>query len=194
MKKISHLLILLLMVSLVAVLGTWFATDFYKEKTEFSSSGVMEKFNTISELNSIEMYFNEVVDYKNAKFFEDFKVPFTEKVFVFKVEAKVKAGINLSQLEEKDITVKENSISIRLPQPKITSKEILSSKLYYEKDGLFNEVTTEDTLAALDKFMSSLEDHALKSGILEKSEENTKLQVENLLYAMGFETVQVTFQ
>ena len=194
MKKTYQIIIVLLVISLVAVSTAWFATGFLKDKTEFSSSSVMEKFKTISELNTIEMYFNEIIDYKNAKFFEDFKLPFTEKSFVFKVEAKVKAGIDLSQLEEKDITVQDKSISIRLPQPKITSKEILSSKLYYEKDGLFNEVTTEDTLAALESFQDGLDDHALKSGILEKAEANTKLYVENLLYSMGFETANITFE
>ncbi len=194
MKKIYQVIIILLVVSLVAVSGTWFTLELFKDKTEFSSSGVMEKFQTISELNSIEMYFNEIIDYKNAKFFDTFKVPFTEKSFVFKVEAKVKAGIDLSQLEEKDITVQDKSITIKLPKPKITSKEVLSYKLYFEKNGLFNEVTTEDTLTALANFQDSLESHALKSGILEKAEENTKLYVENLLYSMGFETVNITFK
>lgn len=193
MKKTYNIIIIILVISLLAVSGAWFALDLFKDKTEFSSSGVMEKFKTISELNSIEMYFNEIIDFKNAKFFQEFKVPFTEKAFVFKVEAKVKAGIDLSQLEEKDIAIQDKSITIKLPNPKITSKEILSSKLYYEKDGLFNEVTTEDTLIALESFQNTLESHALESGIIEKAETNTKLYVENLLYSMGFETVQITF-
>ncbi|MBK5246016.1 MAG: DUF4230 domain-containing protein, partial [Peptostreptococcaceae bacterium] len=75
----------------------------------------------------------------------------------------------------------------------ITSKEILSYKFGYEKDGLFNEVTTEDTLTALSTFRNDLEQQALDSGINEKAMDSTKIYVENLLYTMGFESVNVTF-
>jgi len=193
MIKAYRIIISILVISLVIVSGAWLSTGVFKDKSEFSTTGVMEKFNKISELNSIEMYFNEIIDYNNAKFFKELKLPFTEKSFMFKVVAKVKSGIDLSAIKEKDITIEDKSISIKLPQPEITSKEILSYKFYYEKDALFNEVTTEDTLTALSTFKDSLAKQALDSGITEKAMENTKLYVENLLYSMGFESVNVTF-
>lgn len=194
MKRTYQLIIGVLVISLAIVSGAWFSTGLFQDRSEFSSSGVMEKFKAISEFNSVEMYFNEIIDYNNAKFFQELKLPFTEKTFLFQVKAKVKSGIDLSLLVEEDIVVDGKSISIKLPKPKITSKEILSYKSYYEKDGLFNEVTTEDTLAALESFQDSLEEQALESGIIEKSMENTRQYVENLLFSMGFESVHVAFK
>ena len=193
MIKTYRIIISILVIALVIVSGVWLSTGIFKDKSEISTTGVMEKFNTINELNSIEMYFNEIIDYNNAKFFKELKLPFTEKSFMFKVEAKVKSGIDLSKIKEKDIVIKDKSISIKLPQPEITSKEILSYKFYYEKDALFNEITTEDTLTALSTFRDNLEQQALDSGIKEKAMENTKQYVENLLYSMGFESANVTF-
>lgn len=193
MSKLNRILVPVLIAALVIVSVTWFTTGFLKDKSEYSTTGVMEKFNTISELNAIEMYFNEIIDYNNAKFFKELKLPFTEKSFMFKVEAKAKAGIDLTKIAEKDIRINDKSIAITLPRPTVTSKEILDYKFYYEKNGLFNQVTTEDTLTALDTFNDSLEKQALDSGIIEKAMENTKLYMENLLYSMGFESVQVSF-
>ncbi len=160
-------------------------------KTEFEASGVLEKVQSVSELNTVEMYFNEIIDFKNAKMFNEYEIPFTEKSFIFTVKAKVKAGINLSMLKESDLVISDQAIEITLPEPQITSKEILSYKAYDEKDGLFNEVTNEDTLKALDEFTLKLEQQAKESGIERQSKERTVQTMEHLLQLMGFEKITV---
>ena len=140
------------------------------------------------------MYFSEIIDFKNAKLFNDFQIPFTEKSFIFTVKSRVKAGVNLEDLTAKDISVLQKKLTINLPEPMITSKEILSYKVYDEKDGLFNEVTTEDTLKALKLFEKDIEKQAIESNIIDKAKANTELIVKNLFLSYGFEEVIIDWK
>ena len=194
MKKIYKTMLLMLIVILATISVTFFVTSKFHEQELYSASGVLEQVKDISELNTVEMYFNEIIDFKNAKLFNNFQIPFTEKSFIFTVKSKVKAGVDLSSIDEGDIAISGKSLLIKLPNPTITSKEILSYKVYDEKNGLFNEVTTEDTLKALELFEKDMEEQALSSGIIEKSKENTEHIIRNLFLSYGFESIELEWK
>ena len=194
MKKIYKTMLLMLIVILATISVTFIVTNKFHEQELYSASGVLEQVKDISELNTVEMYFNEIIDFKNAKLFNNFQIPFTEKSFIFTVKSKVKAGVDLSSIDEGDIAISGKSLIIKLPNPKITSKEILSYKVYDEKNGLFNEVTTEDTLKALELFEKDMEEQALSSGIIEKSKENTEHIIRNLFLSYGFESIELEWK
>ena len=194
MKKIYKTMLLMLIVILATISVTFFVTNKFHEQEHYSASGVLEQVKDISELNTVEMYFNEIIDFKNAKLFNNFQIPFTEKSFIFTVKSKVKAGVDLSSIDESDIAISGKSLLIQLPNPTITSKEILSYKVYDEKNGLFNEVTTEDTLKALELFEKDMEEQALSSGIIEKSKENTEHIIRNLFLSYGFESIEIEWK
>ena len=194
MKKIYKTMLLMLIVIIATISVTFFVTNKFHEQEHYSASGVLEQVKDISELNTVEMYFNEIIDFKNAKLFNNFQIPFTEKSFIFTVKSKVKAGVDLSSIDEGDIAISGKSLLIKLPNPTITSKEILSYKVYDEKNGLFNEVTTEDTLKALELFEKDMEEQALSSGIIEKSKENTEHIIRNLFLSYGFESIEIEWK
>ena len=194
MKKIYKTMLLMLIVILATISVTFFVTNKFHEQELYSASGVLEQVKDISELNTVEMYFNEIIDFKNAKLFNNFQIPFTEKSFIFTVKSKVKAGVDLSSIDEGDIAISGKSLLIQLPNPTITSKEILSYKVYDEKNGLFNEVTTEDTLKALELFEKDMEEQALSSGIIEKSKENTEHIIKKLFLSYGFESIEIEWK
>lgn len=184
----------------VVVVGTGIATAIFfhnfkfVSKTSYDSTAVLERVQTLSELNTVEMYFNEIIDYSDAKYFKQFKIPFTTKKVLFTAKARVKAGVDLSKLTVESIKVKKDYVEIILPKPTITSKEILESDAYDEQDGAFNKVTTDDTLKLLDEFTVQLEQQAINSGIIEKAEENAKLAVQNLLQIMEFKEMDIKFE
>ena len=194
MKKIYKTMLLMLIVIIATISVTFFVTNKFHEQELYSASGVLEQVKDISELNTVEMYFNEIIDFKNAKLFNNFQIPFTENSFIFTVKSKVKAGVDLSSIDEGDIAISGKSLIIQLPNPTITSKEILSYKVYDEKNGLFNEVTTEDTLKALELFEKDMEEQALSSGIIEKSKENTEHIIRNLFLSYGFESIELEWK
>lgn len=194
MKKLLKQIILIVVIGVVAAGATFVMTSRISEREIFSSSGVMEQVKNISELNTVEMYFNEIIDFKNAKLFNNFEIPFTKKSFIFTVKARVKAGIDLSSLEQSDIKIEGKKLVLRLAAPVITSGEILSYKAYDEKDGLFNEVTTEDTLRALELFEEDLKNQAKDNGIVEKAKENAEKSIGSIFMMAGYEQVDIIWK
>lgn len=183
------------------VIGLGFAFTQYgigmfriEEKSELNVSSVLEKVTQISQLDTVEMYFSEILDYQSALSINGFNLPFTEKKFIFTVKAKVQSGIDLASLTEENIQITDKKIALTLNRAKITSKEILEYRAFSEVDGIGNPVTTEDTLNTLNNFTERLEKQALENGILEKAEENAKLVLENFLILIGFEEVVITFK
>jgi hypothetical protein len=194
MKKIYRITVLALLAVIVVSGVLFFRSGLLGNQERFTSQGVIEQVKAVSELNTVEMYFSEIIDFKDALTIREIKIPLTEKSFIFTVKARVKAGTDLSGLTEEDVILEENKLTLRLADPVITSKEILSYKAYSEKDGLFNEVTNEDTLKALELFTEDLENQALENGILDKARENAEKAIEDLFAALGFETVVIQWK
>ena len=194
MRKALRQLVVIAVIAAVASVSTFLMTSHISERETFSSSGVIERVRSISELNTVEMYFNEIIDFMYAKFFNSFGIPFTQKSFIFTVKARVKAGIDLSSIKEEDVEIDGKRLVLRLDEPVITSGEILSYKAYDEKDGLFNEVTTEDTLKALELFEKDLRKQAAENGIIEKAKENAEKTIEGLFMMSGYEQVKIDWR
>lgn len=161
---------------------------------QMSVSGVLTEIKQISQLNTVEMYFNEILDYSESLQIGDFIIPFTEKKFIFIIEAKVQSGVDLSTLTEDDVEITDNKITLRLNRATITSKEILKYQAYDEKDGLFNRVSNEDTLNTLNEFKIRLENQALSKGILTSAEDNARIALTGFLRLLGFEEIFITFK
>ena len=194
MRKALRQLVVIAVIAAVASVSTFLMTSRISEREAFSSSGVIERVRSISELNTVEMYFNEIIDFKNAKLFNSFEIPFTQKSFIFTVKARVKASIDLSSIKEEDVEIDGKRLVLRLDEPVITSGEILSYKAYDEKDGLFNEVTTEDTLKALELFEKDLRKQAAENGIIEKAKENAEKTIEGIFMMSGYEQVKIDWR
>lgn len=194
MKKLKWILSAIILIIVILGGSIFFSNFKIVPHREIHSNGVLEQIKEISELNTVEMYFNEIVDFKDAKKLKGWTIPFTTKSFIFTAKARVKAGVDLSLLTESAIKIDKKQITITLPSPTITSKEILETKSYYEKDGLFNEITNDDTLEVLGTFEQQLEQQAIESGILSQAEEHAKLVVQNLLLWMDFEDITIQFQ
>lgn len=194
MKKIKNTLLLLLGLAILAGAYLMIRGLGDPSKEQITASGVLERIQPLSELNTVEMYFNEIIDFNDAKHFHNFEIPFTQKSFIFTVKARVKAGIDLMPLTEENIRISGTEIILVLPAPTITSKEILEYKAYDEQDGLFNEITTEDTFKALNQFEGSLEKQALDSGILEQAQNNARNSLTGLLKSLEFETIAIEFK
>ncbi len=166
--------------------------DFGRE-SETNVSGVLTEIKQISQLDTVEMYFNEILDYSESMNINGIEIPFTEKKFIFVVKAKVQSGIDLSTITEDDIQIIDQKIILTLNKAKITSKEVLEYDAYSESDGLFNKVSNEDTLKTLNDFRVRLEKQALDSGILVKAEDNAKIVLESFLRLLGFDEIEINF-
>jgi len=192
-KQFKGIFITVAVVFGLMIIFTFFTKFNFSSQNVMNNSTVLGKVQDISELNTVEMYFNEIVDYKGSLFFNKFEIPFTAKTLIFTIESRVKAGIDLSQLKESDIKIEKKKITLKLPQPLVTSTEILTYKAYDERNGLFNEVTNDDTLKVLNEVKDKLSDKAISSGILDKAKMTATKTVKGLLELMGFEEITITY-
>jgi hypothetical protein len=194
MKRIYPTLFFLLLALVVIQFFTPLWSFGNEEK--ITSQGVVDRIKDTSELNTVEMYFSEIIDYEKALTFKKIEIPFTQKSFIFTVKARVKAGVDLSILQKSDVVINEDerSLTIQLPDPTITSKEILSYQAYSEKNGLFNEVKNEDTLKALETFQVDLEKQAIDYGILNIAKQNAEKALSNIFKTTGFEDVKIKWE
>lgn len=194
-RLLTVILVMVITVGLIIVLTVNYFSKFkIVQKSEISISAVLEKVKQVSQLDTVELYYNEILDFRSAIEINEIEIPFTEKSFIFFVKAKVQAGIDLSTLTEDDIKIEKKKITIWLNKPTITVKEILEYKAYSENDGFFNPVTNEDTLNMLTTFLVRLDKQAKENGILEKAEANAKLSLEGFLGLLGYEEVLILFK
>lgn len=197
-RKFSlYSMIKVLIIVVVAVFVGVFTMNLFNIKlvrdSEIGVSGVLTEIKQIAQFDTVEMYFNEILDYREAIKINDIQIPFTEKSFIFVVKAKVQAGIDLASLSEEDVRIEDKKITLTLNKAKITSREITEYKAYDEKDGLFNRVNNEDTLKTLNEFRVRLEKQAIDLNILTNAEANAKVVLESILRLMGFEEIVINF-
>ncbi len=189
MKRNNTILILILIIAIV-MQGVWiYSLRTAEENTVLTFSTVLESIQDIGELNTLEMYFHDIVEFTEHKTFRNIVIPLTTKSFIFTIEAKVKAGVDLNHAEITSLDLENSAIEIALPNFQITSIEFLSYNPYSESDALFNRVRNEDLFLALENFSTELESKALRLGVLDRAEESGQILLTRILRNLGFETV-----
>lgn len=111
-------------------------------------------------------------------------------------EAIVKAGIDLKQLTEKDISRSGKTITLHLPPPKILSVNLPPENIQvaFEKVNLFRDPFSgkeRDELMA--QAEQQIRDSGAELGIIEQAKVNTRLLLTRVLSQLGFETIILTY-
>ncbi|ULQ58124.1 DUF4230 domain-containing protein [Flavihumibacter rivuli] len=108
---------------------------------------------------------------------------------VLVARGKVMAGADLSRLSEKDIFIREDSISLRLPRAVILDIIINPSdtETFMETGNWSPEAVTKVKLKAKEL----LRIRALEQGILNKADEQALKVMSGFLHTMGFQKVRV---
>jgi hypothetical protein len=115
-----------------------------------------------------------------------------DRKILISCEATIKAGIDLSQLNENDININGNSITLVLPKPKIISLNLPPGKIKveYEETGIFRSSFSN---AERDVLVSQGEMQIRKSaeelGILKAANEHTTLFITAFLKKLGYTNV-----
>jgi hypothetical protein len=110
---------------------------------------------------------------------------------------KIEFGIDLKQVNEADIRVSGNDVKIVLPRAEVTGVELLPGQTRIhetDKSLLLSEYEGMET-EALDKGRMQLENWAKGEGnLINIAEQLARLQLQEFLYSLGFEKVEITFK
>jgi len=209
MRKIftKYLFLLLLLVAVVILFQRikWLPSfsDLFKSKPlEIENTAiVIKEINALSQLVTITAYNEVVVDeiIKGSSVFNNPAVPtllnipdlrYSDKKLVVIGKGKVLAGVDLARLSDKDVFVKDDSITINLPKAQILQVIINPSDFdVFEETGTWSDA---EARAVKLKLRDNLIITVLRQNILQQAATKAKLVMENFLSSAGFKKITVT--
>lgn len=146
---------------------------------------IIKEIKAIGELNTATLYKEVVVD-SSAKGL----LPFSAKrEIVLIVKGTVTAGINLNNVNDSTVYVKDDSVNMILPPATITNVIMNPSDIetFYESGQWNNSEITKLKLSA----RSILIREAAKNQLLEKADQKARMVIEQFLRGAGFTKINV---
>jgi len=146
----------------------------------------------IEELGTVEYTISKVIKADDNKTW--FKAG--DRKILINCEAIIKAGINMKELSEKDLSRSGKTITILLPQPKILSVNIPPEKINvaFEKVGMFRDpFSGKERDALMVQAERQIINSGLELGIIDQAKINTQLLLSRLLMQLGFEKVVLSY-
>ncbi len=158
---------------------------FVKEKASYSS------VKEIGELSTVEYTLGKVLKIDDKA--EWYK--FGDRKILIKVNATVKAGINLNKLNTEDLIIEENSIQIRLPEPELFTFTIPSDQVQTvvnDINGLRHEFSQTDKISILQLGEKKIREEVKQTDILNDAEKNAINWFTAYYKNMGYKSVEVS--
>ncbi len=118
----------------------------------------------------------------------------TKEQLLMLVYGNVRAGFDLSTLQEKDLWTDGKRVRLVLPAPKILNSSLNFSRthiVYYKNNLMLEKNNPNLEGEALAQAQKAIEQAAMAEGILQQANSYGKAYFENLLYSLGFSEVEV---
>ena len=152
----------------------------------------IESVRAVAELATVE--YRTVAEVRNESVPDDLRqhLGIKEEILLL-VYGNVKAGFDLSQLQEEDIWTDGNRVQLHLPAPEILSTEIDFERTHAVAYGrsIFVNHDVELELETLKMAKEAINQAAMESGILDMASQFGQSFFENHLRSLGFTEVQV---
>ena len=119
-----------------------------------------------------------------------------DRKILFTCQAAIKAGIDLSQLKNEDISISGKQIKMRLPQPKILSVNMPPEniRMAFSEVGVFrSDFSSQEKNSLLVQAEKQIWAVAPQTGILDQAKLNTQTFMLHWLMQMGFEQIELSF-
>lgn len=158
---------------------------------------VVGKIQKASKLATAEFKVDKLVyGVKNKRILWVFKL--NEAQFLAKSQAVIKAGINLEKIQQEDIKISGNSISIKLPPVEVINFSY-PAESFQKVDILSNDAfSTKINLEDQEKFFRDAEIDIRNSlkymGIVETTREKTRIMLEAMLQNLGYKEIYIDFK
>lgn len=119
-----------------------------------------------------------------------------DRKILLSVEARIKAGTDLSKLKPEQVQIDGKQISLLLPPPKLIALNIPPEKIKveYEETGLlrqsFNNAERDALIAQAEQQIRA---GIGELGILSAAEKSTRQYIQSFLRQLGYETIEIRF-
>ena len=159
-----------------------------------ATTAIASKIQELQELTTTVQTLETIVPASAERKLGDFPVATTRLLYIARGE--IRAGIDLSQLTPKNITLKNNIIEIDLPPAKILDSKIdvNNSRVYDYDRGFLNlgpDVAPQLQTLAQRKTLSEIVDNACSQGILATANNRAKETILQLLTSTNNREIKI---
>ncbi len=175
---------------LIFTIGLLFATACSKKGP--TPAGIVSAMQQMQDLATAEYIITKVVKASDDQTW--YKIG--DRKILITCEAHVKAGIDFTAIDTRYISIKEKSISIQMPPPKIIYVNIPPEKIkvVYQDIGTFR---SSFSVTEQNQLMKQAEKQVLAKssqlGILNDAKANTRTWLTGYLTNLGFEQIDIQF-
>ncbi|MDZ5471750.1 DUF4230 domain-containing protein [Bacillus sp. 31A1R] len=186
------LVILLLVVSMVGTAAYFF----YSSANNHSEKGsYVEQMRELSSLATSQAYVKAVIEKEDNQLFGkeiNANLPGTKRKLLLIIPGMVTAGIDLEQIENKDIHVieDEKKIELTLPRAEILQEPSLQFDHVqtFSVEGIFrDEVNWEEAYGLANEAKEQVRKEAVTQGLLQLAEKNAEKILQEFFTQMGYE-------
>lgn len=189
-KNIIIALILGIIVICVSSYGLWRQSSY---RIDVSRSAVITELKNLNRLETASFTIEKIIDAQTASTGQIQEFLFGDKLLLI-AHGEVIAGIDLSKLQESDISIQEKNITIQLPAAEIlvVSMDNTKTKVYDRRTGILSKGSKDLEAEARMEAEQSIRQAACEGGILDEATENARRQLTTLFRTLSFEQITIT--
>ena len=151
----------------------------------------MQEMAALSELGTVEYTVTKVIKGNDVAWYT-----IGDRKVLFSCQAKLKAGIDMSEFNPSKVVINGKNIEITLPQPKLLAMNMPAeeAKLVYQKVGaLRKDISATERNELLKLGEADIVENVPNLGILDDARKNAETFFRALLKQLGYENVTVKF-
>lgn len=193
-SKIKLILIgLFLLVVLVSLTLILYKNPFAKPQTnvDLSRPAVIKEIQSLGNMETASYSIEKIIEAgQQGSPLQD--LLYGDRILLI-ANGKVVAGVDLTQVSEKDVVVRGNRLTVSLPAPVILSSTLDNSKtkVYDRTQGYLSRGNKDLETEARKSAETSITQAACEAGILTEARDNAVKRVRQLFQFVGFSTVEV---
>jgi hypothetical protein len=160
----------------------------FQKSSVYNTSNLLVQVQTVSELVTVKYVLEKVVILEDVKWIAGLG----ESRVLLLAHGVVKAGIDLSKLQEGDFKVDGRKVTIKLPPARITESYLddKETRVIERSTGLLRTFDKDLEQAARQTAVEDIRRAARTGGILQEADSRAKAQLTALLKQLGFEKVE----
>ena len=152
-------------------------------------------FHNVGELVTQEWYGRILQDSsKDQKLFNKYSIPFTKSRIIFSLDVEVIAGVDFKDIDYK-LSKDYSTVTIKIPKAKVYKYYQVPNTFisYLDDESWFTNISSKERHDLEDAVVEEGKKTAIKSGLLEKADENAKNIIEQMIRAKN-KTIEIKWE
>jgi len=167
-----------------------------KEEENWGKMQLLHQIQGASQIATVEYVLSKVVIGKKEQKLLGYAV--SEADYLAEAEAKVKAGIDLSKITDKNVRIAGDFIHLTLPPVEIINFSFPSGEIEvnedYTEDGWLAIIEASDVERFFQEAELSVRKDIERMGFEEAAQEKTRKFLEKFLYTAGYDSILIDFE